>query len=72
MNFWIGTLCVIVVILAGVVVSAVSGEHIPMKTYQIETVDGQILNLHCPTLNLEKSAITYIYENQCVLVENKL
>jgi hypothetical protein len=40
-------------------------EHIPSKVYKIQTVDGVVLNLYCPTVDRGRSTMTYLISNEC-------
>jgi hypothetical protein len=45
-------------------------KHIPSKVYAIETVDGEVINLYCPTVERGRSRLTYTIDQSCVLVED--
>ena len=60
---------IITVLIAFIITGCGSGEYIPSKTFQIKTVDGQILKLNCPTVDLGRSKLTYVIDNECRLIK---
>lgn len=47
----------------------VSGcDYVPHKTYEIQTKTGETLKLSCPTLDMNRSTFTYLYDKECYLV----
>lgn len=58
--------CTFILLLLGVV----GCDYVPNKTYEIETVDGETLLLSCPTVDPNRSKLTYFISNECRLIEN--
>ena len=47
----------------------VSGcDYVPNKTYDIQTKNGETIKLSCPTLDMNRSIFTYLYDKECYLV----
>jgi hypothetical protein len=48
---------------------AVTGcDYIPRTVYEIETTDGKVLKLLCPTVERGRSILTYTIDGQCIAV----
>lgn len=44
-------------------------DRVPRTIYEIETIDGKTLKLACPTIDIERSELTYLIEGECVAVK---
>lgn len=55
------------VVLTALLAAGCSGDFIERTKFEVETVDGKVLTLACPVLNLERSSISYIYDGDCVV-----
>lgn len=41
---------------------------VPTEVFEVETVSGEIIRLRCPIIPEHKSELTYLYEQECVVV----
>ena len=44
-------------------------DYVPRTLYEIETKDGNTLKLLCPTVDRNRSKLTYTIEGQCVAIK---
>jgi hypothetical protein len=56
----LGVFVVIVLLLTGC-------DYVPHEQYQIKTVDGEIVTLSCPVVDLHRSRFTYMVDGECVI-----
>ena len=56
---------ILLIIVAGI---TGCGEYIPRTVFEIKTVDGRILKLACPVVDLGRSELTYLIDGDCVAV----
>lgn len=48
-------------------VATLSGcDYLPRTVYEIETKDGGVLKRFCPTIDRDRSKLTYVIEGECV------
>jgi hypothetical protein len=48
----------------------VSGcDYVPRAVYEIETKDGKILKLLCPTVDRDRNRLTYVIDSECVAIK---
>lgn len=58
------------VLSALMVLLAVTGcDYVPLKIYEVETKDGQVIKLSCPTIDRGRNTLTYIVDRHCTLVK---
>ena len=52
------------------VLLVVSGcDYVPSTVYEIQTVDGKVLRLLCPTVDRDRSKLSYIIDGECVAIK---
>ena len=44
-------------------------DHVPHQQFKISTVNGEVLTLSCPVIDPMRSAITFVYDGDCVLLK---
>ena len=43
-------------------------DYVPRTVYEIETKDGKVLKLSCPTVDEGRSELTYIIDGDCIAI----
>ena len=50
------------------VLLCVGCDYFPRTIYEIKTIDGKTLKLACPTVDIQRSRMSYIIEGQCIAI----